>query len=408
GHAAGLQGGRHLDRLHVAGRLREHEGEGPEGRVHGAAAGQARLGVRLHARRAHEELLPRARVRRVVHQPRGRRADGEPLLLRERRRDDPADRDQGQVARAEAEHRRPERARPEERPHPELGGERERRRARMAGGASGLTARGGNRRFPHVPPSLQNDATSRDVAPPGEARLRRKQAGMTAADVSAPAAARRMQLRAGRGWLALPTTGFLVAVLIVPLVLIGLYSVDLMTNLVGVPTGFSVANWSEFLPPGDNVFLNRFETSILITLLVSVLAVLGAYPIAYFLAFVARRRRYTLLMLVLAPFFTSYLLRVIAWKVVLDNNGVVNSALWQLGLRHHGDGISWLIYSWFSVALVLFYSWVPFVALPIYVVLENLDTRLLEAAQDLGGGRLHVFRRITLPLSLPGVIAAFV
>jgi len=231
---------------------------------------------------------------------------------------------------------------------------------------------------------------------------------MTAADVSAPAAARRMQLRAGRGWLALPTTGFLVAVLIVPLVLIGLYSVDLMTNLVGVPTGFSVANWSEFLPPGDNVFFNRFETSILITLLVSVLAVLGAYPIAYFLAFVARRRRYTLLMLVLAPFFTSYLLRVIAWKVVLDNNGVVNSALWQLGLRHHGDGISWLIYSWFSVALVLFYSWVPFVALPIYVVLENLDTRLLEAAQDLGGGRLHVFRRITLPLSLPGVIAAFV
>jgi spermidine/putrescine transport system permease protein len=145
-----------------------------------------------------------------------------------------------------------------------------------------------------------------------------------------------------------------------------------------------------------------------ITLLVSVLAVVAAYPVAYFLAFVARRRRYTLLLLILAPFFTSYLLRVIAWKVILSNNGVINSVLWQLGVREHGDGVTWLIYSWFAVGLVLFYSWVPFVALPIYVVLENMDTRLLEAAQDLGAGRLRTFFRVTLPLSLPGVIAAFV
>jgi len=212
----------------------------------------------------------------------------------------------------------------------------------------------------------------------------------------------------GRSWLTAPTSLYLVVVLVFPLVLIGLYSVDLMTNLVGVPTSFSLSNWQDFLPPGSNPFWDRFKTSMLITLAVSVAAVIAAYPIAYCLAFVARRRRYTLLLLVLAPFFTSYLLRVIAWKVMLDNNGVINSALWQLGLRPHGDGISWLIYSWFAVALVLFYSWVPFVALPIYVVLENMDRRLLEAGTDLGGGRLHVFRRITLPLSLPGVIAGFV
>jgi spermidine/putrescine transport system permease protein len=218
----------------------------------------------------------------------------------------------------------------------------------------------------------------------------------------------RIHMRPGRGWLALPTVAFLVAVLIFPLVLIALYSVNVMTNLVGVPTEFSLFNWENFLPPDKNVFWDRFQTSMLITLLVSVLAVVAAYPLAYFLAFVAQKRRYTLLLLILAPFFTSYLLRVIAWKVILANNGVVNSALWQLGLRDHGDGITWLIYSWFSVALVLFYSWVPFVALPIYVVLENLDTRLLEAAQDLGAGRLRTFWRITLPLSLPGVIAAFV
>jgi spermidine/putrescine transport system permease protein len=218
----------------------------------------------------------------------------------------------------------------------------------------------------------------------------------------------RLHARAGRGWLVLPAIVFLVLVLIVPLVLIGLYSVNLMTNLFGVPTEFSLHYWEDFLPPGKNPFWERFQTSMLITLGVSVATVIAAYPIAYYLAFVARRRRYTLLLLILAPFFTSYLLRVIAWKVILANNGVINSALWQLGLRDHGDGITWLIYSWFSVGLVLFYTWVPFVALPIYVVLENLDTRLLEAAQDLGAGRLKTFFRVTLPLSLPGVIAAFV
>ena len=78
-------------------------------------------------------------------------------------------------------------------------------------------------------------------------------------------------------------------------------------------------------------------------------AVLGAYPLAYFLAFVAGRHRYTILLAVLAPFFTSYLLRVIAWQVILNNNGVINSLLWQLGLRAQGHAISWLIYSKFSV-----------------------------------------------------------
>jgi spermidine/putrescine transport system permease protein len=218
----------------------------------------------------------------------------------------------------------------------------------------------------------------------------------------------RLQGRAGRGWLVLPVIAFLLAVLILPLILIGLYSVNLMTNLFGVPTEFSLRYWEDFVPPGSNPFWDRFQTSMVITLVVSVAAVVAAYPIAYYLSFVARRRRYTLLLLILAPFFTSYLLRVIAWKVILANNGVINSALWQLGLRDHGDGITWLIYSWFSVALVLFYTWVPFVALPIYVVLENMDTRLLEAAQDLGAGRLKTFLRVTLPLSLPGVIAAFV
>jgi spermidine/putrescine transport system permease protein len=201
---------------------------------------------------------------------------------------------------------------------------------------------------------------------------------------------------------------YVIAVLIGPVVLITLYSFNVLTNLIGTPTAFSTANWSDFLTGAGNPFRSKFFFSLEFTVMISCIAVLGAYPLAYFLAFVARRHRYTLLLAVLAPFFTSYLLRVIAWQVILSNNGVINSLLWTLHLRANGNGISWLIYSKFSVGLVLFYAWVPFVALPIFVVLDNLDPALLNAAEDLGASRFQTFLRVTLPLSLPGVIAGFV
>src|SRR6478672_12310911 len=215
-------------------------------------------------------------------------------------------------------------------------------------------------------------------------------------------------LRPGSGLLILPPAVWVLAALVAPIVLIGLYSVNLKTNLLGVPTAFSTANWKDFLPPGPNPFWDRFKISMTITLVVSVITVVAAYPLAYFLAFVAGKRRYALLLVLLAPFFTSYLLRVIAWQIILNDNGVVNSLLWTLHLRPHGDAISWLIYSNFSIALVLFYTWIPFVALPIFVVLENMDHRLPEAAADLGASRAATFWRVTFPLSLPGVIAGFV
>jgi spermidine/putrescine transport system permease protein len=201
---------------------------------------------------------------------------------------------------------------------------------------------------------------------------------------------------------------YVVVILIVPLVLIVLYSLGLMTNVSGNPTSFSTADWKDFLTGAGNPFRGAFFRSMAITLVVSCGAVLGAYPLAYFLAFVARRHRYTILLVILAPFFTSYLLRVIAWRVILNNDGVINSLLWTLHLRAHGNAITWLIFSKFSVALVLFYAWVPFVALPIFVVLDNLDRTLLDAAEDLGSGRMSTFWRVTFPLSLPGVIAGFV
>ena len=98
---------------------------------------------------------------------------------------------------------------------------------------------------------------------------------------------------------------------------------------------------------------------------------------------------------------------MLAWKVILGNNGVLNTFLYWTGIRPPDHPISQLLYSKFAVMLVLVYIWVPFVALPIFVSLESLDRRLLEAAADLGSTRWQAFWRVTLPLSAPGVFAAF-
>jgi spermidine/putrescine transport system permease protein len=143
------------------------------------------------------------------------------------------------------------------------------------------------------------------------------------------------------------------------------------------------------------------------SLAVSVIIVLLAYPLAYYLALSGTKRKYVLLLLLIAPFLTSYLLRVLAWKVILGSQGVINSFLFWIGLRSPDDPISQLLYSRFAVMLVLGYIWLPFVTLPIFVSLETLDRRLLEAASDLGASRWQAFLRVTLPLSLPGVVAGF-
>ena len=145
-----------------------------------------------------------------------------------------------------------------------------------------------------------------------------------------------------------------------------------------------------------------------VSLTVSIVVVLLAYPIGYFLALCVRKRKYVLLLVIIAPFLTSYLLRVLAWKVILGERGVVNSALFELHLRQPDHPVEWLIYSQFAVMLVLAYVWIPFVALPIFVSLNNMDGSLLEAAGDLGASRWRTFWRVTFPLSLPGVTAAFV
>src|ERR671935_944857 len=192
---------------------------------------------------------------------------------------------------------------------------------------------------------------------------------------------------------------------VVPIAIVAAYSFDVYSLDPG-PHGFTLTAWHAFLH--SSVYLGLFWKSVKMSLIVSAVVVLLAYPLAYYLALSGTKRKYVLLLLLIAPFLTSYLLRVLAWKVILGNHGAINSFLAWTGLRSPDHPISQLLYSRFAVMLVLAYIWLPFVALPIFVSLESLDRRLLEAASDLGASRLQAFRRVTLPLSLPGVIAAFI
>jgi spermidine/putrescine transport system permease protein len=212
--------------------------------------------------------------------------------------------------------------------------------------------------------------------------------------------------RATAGIVSLPLL-WLAVFFIIPVAFIAAYSIGAIHVLPTELPGISFDTWHRFLG-GNTVYTGLFWKSIRTSLTVSVAVVLLAYPVGYFLALCVRKRKYVLLLVIIAPFLTSYLLRVLAWKVILGDAGVVNSLLYQLHLRTPDHPISWLIYSQFAVMLVLAYVWIPFVALPIFVSLDNLDGSLLEAAGDLGASRLRTFLRVTFPLSLPGVIAAFV
>ena len=229
---------------------------------------------------------------------------------------------------------------------------------------------------------------------------------MAVADAGESPRPRRRRLRLD---LALPTllglpVAWLVVFFLLPIAIVAGYSVDIYSLDPG-PHAFTLAGWHDFLH--GSVYLSLFWKSVKMSLAVSAIVVVLAYPLAYYLALSGTPRKYVLLLVLIAPFLTSYLLRVLAWKVILGNQGVINSFLFWTGLRDPDHPISQLLYSRFSVMLVLGYVWLPFVALPIFVSLESLDQRLLEAASDLGASRLQAFRKITLPLSLPGVIAAF-
>jgi spermidine/putrescine transport system permease protein len=185
--------------------------------------------------------------------------------------------------------------------------------------------------------------------------------------------------------------------------IVGIAFVLLLAPFLTFPAGNNLVRLVEFSSEGQ--YMRLFFKSVSMAMTSSVVAVVVAIPVAYFLAFCVGKSKYTWLLIVIAPFLTSYLLRVFAWKVILGDQGLINSGLTSIGLID--EPLTFLIYSQFTVIVVLTYAWVPFICLPIFLAFETIDRRLLEAAMDLGATRLQAFRKISLPIIAPGIVAAF-
>lgn len=204
--------------------------------------------------------------------------------------------------------------------------------------------------------------------------------------------------------LILPAAIFLLLFFIVPMIGMAVFSFrpDMHGDL------FSLG-WAPTLKQYDTAtgnYMGLLWVSVEIAFGVALITTILAYPLAYFLVFKAGDRAPLLLTLAILPFWTSYLLRIIAWKIILGSDGVINSTLTSLGIIHEASPV--LLYSRTSVIITLIYVWLPFVALPIYAALQRINRSLLEAAAINGAPPWLAFLRVTLPLSLPGVVAGFI
>ena len=199
-----------------------------------------------------------------------------------------------------------------------------------------------------------------------------------------------------------PTAVYAILLLAAPLALIFLYSF-LTDGYLEIIRTFTFANYIEAWT--NELYRVVMLRSLFVSLTVTAVTVLLAFPVAYFVSFhVDPSRKSLWLFLITIPFWTSYLIRVFLWKVILGYNGVVNSGL--LGLGIISEPLQWINYNVGAVVVTLAHAYAPFAILPIFVALEKIDRSLLEAGQDLGESRFMTFLRVTLPLAMPGVIAS--
>lgn len=198
--------------------------------------------------------------------------------------------------------------------------------------------------------------------------------------------------------LLLPGIAWLGIFFVIPLVSLFFTSLQAPTDKAGVyQPGFQVGNYLTALQEYWPVFIKSFIYSGIAT----VLALLIAYPLAYFIAFRAGKWRALLLVLVVAPFFASFLLRTYAWRTILADEGFITSFFNALHLLPENRILNTPI----AVVLGLTYNFLPFMILPLYAALERIDPRLVEAASDLYASPFTGFRKVIWPLSLPGVVA---
>ncbi|MGB5950544.1 MAG: ABC transporter permease subunit [Parvibaculum sp.] len=192
--------------------------------------------------------------------------------------------------------------------------------------------------------------------------------------------------------------------------------ISFATQILGIPPYTPLFDWSQggWLPRlqldfsnyaylfEDKLYIVAYLNSVKIAFFATCICILIAYPVAYGVARVPESWRNPLLLLIVLPFWTSLLLRVYAWIGLLKNNGIINNFLVSIGLIT--DPLP-MMNNAFSIYVGIVYSYLPFMLLPLYAALSRMDLTLLEAAADLGASRTRAFFSVTLPLSIPGVIA---
>lgn len=173
---------------------------------------------------------------------------------------------------------------------------------------------------------------------------------------------------------------------------------DSYARIFGLPNEDELRDW-------DFVYLGIFAKSATIAASTAILTLLAGYPAAWYIARQEERRKFTLLFLVTLPFFANALVRVYAWMLILRADGLLNNLLMAAGLTTQPLQ---LLYSPGAVVVAMVYQYLPFMVLPLFASIEKLDLRLIEASRDLGAGPATTFRRVILPLSMPGVVAGLV
>jgi spermidine/putrescine transport system permease protein len=195
-----------------------------------------------------------------------------------------------------------------------------------------------------------------------------------------------------------PGLGFLALFFVVPTYYLANTSLQEGSVDVGYSFTWAWSNYSDAI----STYHEQFTRSLVYAGIATVLAFLISYPLAYWIAFRGGRWKSLLLLLVIAPFFVTYLIRTLAWQTILADDGLVLDVLTGVGVVDEGGR---LLATSTAVVAGITYNFLPFMALPLYASLEQIDARLVEAAEDLYASKVQAFLRVTLPLSLPGVFA---
>ena len=210
-----------------------------------------------------------------------------------------------------------------------------------------------------------------------------------------------MYSRAYKAAVAIPPVLWVTVFLLVPYAILFCYSFWSLSPQQVIVHSWNVQNYLQLIR--NPIYLTVLFRSMRIAATVTLLALLLGYPLAYFVSFHAAKRRDLLYQLVIIPLWASYLVRGYAWKTILGSDGVLNGLLQYLHITQRP--VEFFLYSPFAVVLTLTHIYTPFTFLPIYASLEHVPRNLMEASQDLGASPWSTFRRVILPLSLPGVLA---